>query len=121
MDAAYHERGNMDSNFRDAERAELAAHLASVPDIDCEGCDGCANAATLPAHLADLLGDVTRDAERYQAASARYTKYTRQAQANGNDASAARWGAFADAYSETAARLYDYSDAIAHLCELARS
>jgi len=71
--------------------------------------------------LADLLTDLTQDAERYQAASARYTKYTRQAQANGNDASAARWGAFADAYSETAARLYDYSDAIAHLCELARS
>ena len=71
--------------------------------------------------LADLLTDLTQEAERYQAASARYTQYMHKAQAHGNAEPAARWGAFADAYNETAARLYDYSDAIAHLCELARS
>ena len=29
----------MNTDFRDAERAELAAHLASVPDLDCDAGD----------------------------------------------------------------------------------
>lgn len=68
-----------------------------------------------------LLTDLTQDAERYQNASARYTEYMHKAQANGNDASAARWGAFADAYNETAARLYAYADTVAAILADARN
>jgi hypothetical protein len=87
---------------------------ADVPDGES------ANAYLLPAHLADLLGDITKDAERYREASARYTKYGRQATANNVERSAARWGAFADSYHETAMLLDTYSDAIAHLLAKAR-
>ena len=109
----------MNNDFRDAERAELAAHLASVPDIDCDDCGECMNTATLPHSLAELLGDVTRDAASYRKAAASYAKFTRQTPVD--DANNARWGAFADAYTDIARLLDTYSDAIAHLCELERA